>query len=787
MILDEISEKVMQRALMIAAKAGNEYVTPEHIMYAATEVPLFQRAVKMCGGSINELRDNLTEFINDMIPKRKDLSDTNMEKRISDAFASTIEIAVETAQNSGAGKIRLYHVIWGIAQQNECFAMYYLQSEVGNAGEFISTLQLLSEGREEEVSGDAGDYTDDPEEFLLDYADILNEKVKNRDALIGREKEIDRMIRILLRREKNNPILIGEPGVGKTSIVYGFAQRINSGQVPEALKGSKIYRLDISELLAGTQYRGDFELRFKDLMDAFEELDSPIVFIDEIHSIIGAGQMGNGSSDISSMLRPYLEEGKIRFIGTTTYSDYRRYFEKNTTLVRRFQNIDVKEPDEEETVKILEGLRSGYEKFHGVKYAKEALPYAVHLSRNFIGGRFLPDKAIDLMDEAGAYRRMHPIEGQKKQTVGKDVIETVLSEIGNIPKATAEQSEVDKLKDLYGRITAKIFGQDEAVNKIVDAILMSRAGLIADNKPIASFLFVGPTGVGKTEVAKVLAAELGIGFVRFDMSEYMEKHTVSKLIGSPAGYVGYEDGGLLTDAISKTPNCVLLLDEIEKAHPDIFNVLLQVMDYAALTDSRGKKADFKNVIIIMTSNAGARLIGKQSIGFGAQTFNDGVMMEEVKRVFSPEFRNRLSAIVSFNHMSEKMAGQITQKKLDELIVKLTAKNIKITVDNKALSYIRSKGITREYGAREIERVIDTQIKPLFVFEILFGKLRNGGKAVLTVGEEDSSKKTGTSSGRSRKSGKLDLDRLSGKNADKNADKPVLIVEKAKIPVKKKQG
>ncbi|MCR5209286.1 MAG: AAA family ATPase [Lachnospiraceae bacterium] len=786
MILDEISEKVMHQALMLAARVGSEYVTPEHIMYAATEVPLFQRTVKMMEGNINDLRNNLTEFINDKIPKRKDLSDTNMENRISDSFASTIEIAVETARESDEDKVRLDHIIWGISQQNESFAIFYLVSEVGNIEEFLNTMQLLARGIEEKDYKDNDDFTDNPEEFILDYADVLNEKVKNRDELIGRDKEIDRMIRILLRREKNNPILIGEPGVGKTSIVYGLARRINEGLVPDALKGSKIYRLDVAELLAGTQYRGDFELRFKELMDAFGEMDSPIVFIDEIHSIIGAGQMGNGSSDVSSMLKPYLEEGKIRFIGTTTYSDYRRYLEKNTTLVRRFQNIDVKEPDEEETVKILEGLRPGYEKFHGVKYAKDALPYAVRLSRNFIGGRFLPDKAIDLIDEAGAYRRMHPIDGQKRQTVGKDVIETVLSEIGNIPKATAEQSEVDRLKDLYGRITAKIFGQDEAVHKIVDAILMSRAGLVADNKPIASFLFVGPTGVGKTEVAKVLASELGIGFVRFDMSEYMEKHTVSKLIGSPAGYVGYEDGGLLTDAINKTPNCVLLLDEIEKAHPDIYNVLLQVMDYASLTDSRGKKADFKNVIIIMTSNAGARLIGKQSIGFGAQTFNDGVMMEEVKRVFSPEFRNRLSAIVSFNHMSEKMAGQITQKKLDELIVKLTAKNIKITVDQKAVSYIRSKGITREYGAREIERVIDTQIKPLFVSEILFGKLRNGGKAVLTTGVDETSKRSNAEKGRVKKSGKTDTERLSVKKADRSSDKPLLIVEKAKVAVRKKQ-
>ncbi|MCR5389669.1 MAG: AAA family ATPase [Lachnospiraceae bacterium] len=729
MQLDDLTEKMMQATLVLAAKMESEYVTPEHILLAAAAVPGFRKAMTMCGGDPEALRHDLSAFIKDGLPHIKEGDDRPIEKRLSNAFSSVIEIAVETAHNSGSEYIRLYHVIWGITKQNESFALYFLQSEVGDANEFISTLQLLMEGN---GNNSQENFTEDPEEYIREYANILNEKVEGRDPLIGRENEIDRIIRILLRREKNNPLLIGEPGVGKTSVVYGLAKLINDGMVPDALKGSKIYELDITELLAGTQYRGDFEMRFKDLMDAFEELEAPIVFIDEIHNVMGAGSMGSGSMDAAGLLKPYLDDGKIRFIGTTTYEDDKRYIEKNSAFTRRFQKVDIKEPDEEETIKILEGLKPGYEKFHKVKYGKDVLEYAVHLSKTFMGGRFLPDKAIDLMDEAGAYRCMHPIAGQKRQSVGKDVIETVLSEIGNIPKATAEQSEVERLKDLYSRITGKIYGQNEAVKKIVDAILMSRAGLLAENKPIASFLFVGPTGVGKTEVAKVLAAELGIGFVRFDMSEYMEKHTVSKLIGSPAGYVGYEDGGQLTDAIRKTPHCVLLLDEIEKAHPDIFNVLLQVMDYASLTDSHGQKADFKNVIIIMTSNAGARLIGRQSIGFGAAVFNDGIMMEEVKRVFSPEFRNRLSAIVSFNHMSEEMAAQITEKKLRELMQKLNAKSIEIKVDKKAVKYIRSKGITREYGAREIERVIDSQIKPLFVSEILFGGLKNGGRALLTT-------------------------------------------------------
>ncbi len=728
--LDELAERVMQGAFIIAARMMSRYITPEHLLLSAVDSSVFAKTVEICGGNIRKLKEDLTDYIDDVLPKRREDEEFDVGNDLSASFKSTIEMAVDAARSLNAPAVELSHIIWGISRQNDCFAGYFLSSEVGDLDDFCSALSLTTEGADA-GNGDESSM-DDAENFVRDYADVLNETALYKEDLIGREKELDRIVRILLRKEKNNPLLIGEPGVGKTAVVTGLAKKINAGDVPDGLKDTRIFSLDLTALLAGTQYRGDFEMRFKDLMDAFSDLDDVIVFIDEIHNIIGAGNMGSGAMDAAGLMKPYLDEGRIRFIGTSTYDEYKRYIRKNTAFSRRFQNVDIKEPDEEETVRILEGLRSSYEKFHGVRYAKDVLPYAVKLSKTYIGGRFLPDKAIDLLDEAGAYRRMHPLEGQKKQSVGKDVIETVLAETGGIPKATAEQSEVDRLKDLYSRITSKIFGQDEAVHKICDAILMSRAGLVADNKPIASFLFVGPTGVGKTEVAKVLANELGIGFIRFDMSEYMEKHTVSKLIGSPAGYVGYEDGGQLTDAIRKTPHCVLLLDEIEKAHPDIFNILLQVMDYASLTDSHGLKADFKNVIIIMTSNAGARLIGRQSIGFGAAAFNDGIMMEEVKRLFSPEFRNRLSAIVSFSHMSEKMAGQITDKKIRELMEKLNARNVDLKVDTKAAGYIKKKGITREYGAREIERVIDSQIKPLFVSEILFGGLKKGGKATLTL-------------------------------------------------------
>ena len=739
MVFNDMTEKIMQTTLFTAAQMGSEMVTPEHVLYACLDVPVFVKALNMNGGNPKLLRDDLDDFFKTMLPEKKSDEKPDMRtigERISDSFAAMIEMSVETAEHMGSEYICLYHVIYAMGKLKESFAEFFLSQQVGRIEDFVSTLQLLTENNESALppyddEADEGEY-DSPESFVLEYARLMNEHIGERNPLIGRDKELDRIIRILLRKEKNNPLLLGEPGVGKTSVVYGLVERIEKEEVPDELKHAPVYNLEVGALLAGTQYRGDFEKRFLDIMDALEDMEKPIVFIDEIHSLIGAGSSGGGSMDASNMMKPYLENGNIRFIGATTYDEHKKYFSKNATLSRRFQKVDIKEPDEEEALRILEGIKRSYEHYHNVKYGRDVLKAAVHLSKEYIGGRCLPDKAIDLIDEAAAYRRMHPIKGQKRQTVGKDVIETVLAEVGNIPRQTAASSELEGLKNLYERITSFIFGQEEAVRRIVDSICMSRAGLLADNKPIASFLFVGPTGVGKTEVAKVLAKEMGVEFIRFDMSEYAEKHTVSKLIGSPAGYVGYDDGGLLTDAIRKTPHCVLLLDEIEKAHPDIYNVLLQVMDYASLTDNRGQKADFRNVIIIMTSNAGARLIGKQNIGFGAGRFNDSVMMEEVKRVFTPEFRNRLSAIVTFNHMNSKMAGQIAEKKLSELSGKLKQRKVELHVKDEAREYIIKRGITKDYGGREIERVIDGEIKPLFVSEILFGSLKNGGDTYLTV-------------------------------------------------------
>lgn len=570
--------------------------------------------------------------------------------------------------------------------------------------------------------------------FWRRYAVCLNETLEDVNPLIGRREELERTMQILCRREKNNPLHIGEPGVGKTAITYGLARLLAEGGVPGPLERARIFSLDLGSLLAGTQYRGDFEKRFKRVMDSLSRQEKPIIYIDEIHNIIGAGATGGGTFDISNMLKPYLAAGHIRFIGATTYEEYKKHFERSKSLVRRFQNVEISEPDEQDTLQILEGLRENYEKYHGVTYEEGVLEYAVEMSAKYINERFLPDKAIDLIDEAGAWRRLHPLEAQE-QTVGKKVIDEILAKTCHIPKQAVEYDETEALSTLEERMLSHVYGQDEAIHMVVNAVKFSRAGLLEEGKPLASLLFVGPTGVGKTEIARSLARELGIRLIRFDMSEYGEKHAVAKLIGAPAGYVGYEEGGLLTEEVRKNPRAVLLLDEIEKAHPDIYNLLLQAMDYATLTDNQGRKADFRNVIIIMTSNAGASRIGKPGIGFLGDEAKADVILEEVKRIFQPEFRNRLSRIVVFNGMSERMAEQITDKKLNELQKLLARKNVVLTADAKARKLVEKKGISREFGAREIERVIQGEIKPLLVDQILFGALKKGGRCELTAAED----------------------------------------------------
>ena len=559
----------------------------------------------------------------------------------------------------------------------------------------------------------------------------ISEKVDQHNPLIGREKELDRTIQVLCRAEKNNPLHVGEPGVGKTALVFGLAKLINENQVPDRLKGARIYGMDIGQMLAGSQYRGDFEKRIKMVMDGAAKEGNVIIYIDEIHNMIGAGRGSDGGPDASNMLKQYLEAGNIRFIGSTTYEEYNRYMAKSKGIVRRFQQIDIKEPSVDEAIKILEGLQHKYNIYHGVTYRKDALEYAVRASDKYISNRFLPDKAIDLMDEAGAYLEVHPANRQRSY-VTKAVIQQILTKVCKIDAAAIKDEDNSALASLRQRMLDKIYGQDTAVDKVVEAVMMAKAGLIDDDKPMASLLFVGPTGVGKTEVARVLARELGIELVRFDMSEYTEKHAVAKLIGSPAGYVGYEDGGQLTDAIRKTPNCVLLLDEIEKAHSDIYNILLQVMDYARLTDNKGQKADFRNVILIMTSNAGAQYASQANIGFAGNVSRGQAMLAQVKKTFRPEFINRLSDTVVFHDMDRHMAELILDKKLAQLADKLSAKGVSIELTPQAREHLLKWGFTKEYGAREMDRVIGNRLKPVLMKALLFGKLKKGGKAVVKL-------------------------------------------------------
>ena len=552
----------------------------------------------------------------------------------------------------------------------------------------------------------------------------MNDQCYHHNHLVGREREMERTIRVLCRRDKNNPLHIGEPGVGKTALVWGLAQLIEKDQVPSRLKGSHIYQLDLGTLLAGTQYRGDFENRIKMIMSGIEkESTNNIVYIDEIHTLVGTGATGDSAMDASNLFKPYLESGNIRFIGSTTYEEYDRYLSRSKGMIRRCQQMDIAEPSIDEAKEILRQLKPSYEYFHGVEYADDAIDFAVEASAKHITDRRLPDKAIDLIDEAGAAAEI----AQQKHEVCKKDIADVLAKICKVDALSeAAEDDYQKLETLAPRMLSQIYGQDDAIHKVTEAIQMSRAGLLDDNKPLASLLFVGPTGVGKTEVAKVLAHELGIELVRFDMSEYTEKHTVAKLIGSPAGYVGYEDGGLLTDAIRKSPNCVLLLDEIEKAHQDIYNIMLQVMDYARLTDNKGHHADFRNVVIIMTSNAGAQYASQGQVGFNSSVSRGEAMMRQVKKTFKPEFINRLSGTVVFNDMDRHMATLILQKKLRDLDAKLAVKHVKLQLSPSAFDYLLGEGFTAEYGAREMDRVIAQRLKPLLMREILFGSLKNGG-------------------------------------------------------------
>ena len=699
---------------------------PEHLLSVLIEDDNFYAALNIFY-SPQTLAERVDEFLRQVDPVPEGIE---YGPEVSAQMGMVIESAVQDVALSSAEFIDTPHLVRGILKLEDSWAAYLLKdclygketnfmSQLINCCDFEDKLHDDAEGNEGKAA-------------WRRLVTCMNEHYTRYNPLVGRERELKRTMQVLCRRDKNNPLHVGEPGVGKTALVWGLTRLIEEDKVPKRLRGSRIYQLDMGTLLAGSQYRGDLENRIKQIMDGIqEESGNNIVYIDEIHTLVGAGATGEGAMDASNMLKPYLEAGTIRFIGSTTYEEYNRYFSRSKGLIRRFQQIDILEPTVEEAKTIIRQLKPRYEEFHGVKYTDEAVTFAVEASAKHVNDRFLPDKAIDLIDEAGAAMEMD----DNVRIVGKREIAEVLSKTCKVDALSeAEDEDYRQLESLAARMLSQIYGQDEAIRQVVESVQMSRAGLLDDNKPLASLLFVGPTGVGKTEVARVLSKELAIALIRFDMSEYTEKHAVAKLIGSPAGYVGYEDGGLLTDAIRKNPNCVLLLDEIEKAHEDIYNILLQVMDYARLTDNKGRHADFRNVVLIMTSNAGAQFASQASVGFNGNVSRGDAMMKQVRKTFKPEFLNRLSGAVVFRDMDKQMATLILQKKLRELESKLQTRHVSMELSPEAFEYILKEGFTTEYGAREMDRVISQKLKPLLMREILFGSLKQGGN--ITIGMKD---------------------------------------------------
>ena len=726
-------EMCLMAAQSEAIDRRHEYLCVEHILYALLHNDAGLNVIRSCGGDTNLIKQDLEDFFS----QQEEVNENKLPRQTK-AVQRVLHLAIMHVNSSGKASADVGDVLVAIHRESRSYASYFLQKQDITR---LDLLNYISHGiakvpAEEEEKSDGHEFEGGEEEEgqpprqeqnpLELYTQNLTRHAEEKriDPLIGRENEINRTLQILCRRRKNNPIYVGDPGVGKTAVAEGLALKIFNGEIPEMLEGTEVFALDIGALLAGTKFRGDFEQRIKAVLKALEKKPGSILFIDEIHTIIGAGATSGGSMDVSNLLKPALAKGEIRCIGSTTFDEYKKIFEKDRALSRRFQKIDILEPTLAETIKILKGLKSRYEKHHQLRYTSGSLKVAAELSEKYINERYLPDKAIDVIDEAGSMVRLR--SGAKRKTVGVPDIEKVVASMARVPVERMNSTDKDKLRELEKELKMQVFGQDEAIGILVQSIKRSRAGLHHPEHPIGSFLFTGPTGVGKTELAKQLAFIMGISFERVDMSEYMEKHTVSRLIGAPPGYVGFDQGGMLTDAVRKNPHCVILLDEIEKAHPDIFNILLQVMDHATLTDNNGREADFRNVILVMTSNVGAKEMSSGTIGFGENT-PKAPSKKAIEKVFSPEFRNRLDNTISFAGLPEEVVLMVVEKMLVELEVKLQHQKVIINVTEAAKTWLAKKGYDPAFGARPMGRTIQREIETILADEVLFGKLENGGE------------------------------------------------------------
>ncbi len=736
-------EVTLNSAFKRARELRHEYMTVEHLLLGLLDNASAVQVLNACGSDLSKLREELEQFVTQTTPALPEESERDTQPTLG--FQRVLQRAVFHVQSSGKQEVTGANVLVAIFSEQESQAVYFLkQQEIAR----IDVVNYISHGiaKSEDTGADGESETDaqsnqnasseERTSNLDGYCTNLNKEVKKGriDPLIGRDEELSRVIQTLSRRRKNNPLLVGEAGVGKTAIAEGLAYRIEEGQVPDVIADAVVYSLDLGSLLAGTKYRGDFEKRLKALLGELEKEKHSILFIDEIHTIIGAGAASGGVMDASNLLKPLLSSGQLKCIGSTTFQEFRGIFEKDRALARRFQKVDVLEPSIEDTIKILNGLKSRFEEHHELRYTKAALTSAVELSAKYMSDRHLPDKAIDIIDEAGAMQRLMP-PSRRKKVIGVPEVEAVVANIARIPPKQISKSDSEVLENLERDLKLTVFGQNEAIERMSSAIKLSRAGLKQEGKPVGCFLFAGPTGVGKTEVSRQLARTLGIELVRFDMSEYMERHTVSRLIGAPPGYVGFDQGGLLTEAITKNPHCVLLLDEVEKAHPDVFNLLLQVMDHGTLTDNNGRKADFRHVVLIMTTNAGAESLSKRSIGFNEQDQTTDAM-EAIKRLFTPEFRNRLDSIVQFGALPEDVIEQVVHKFIAELQAQLDDRKVSIELDESAMRWLAKRGYDKTMGARPMARLIQEAIKRPLADAILFGNLSGGGSVLVTVDSND---------------------------------------------------